>query len=145
MFFVSKKLINCCSNLEILPGYRTDHNKISMHLQTNLSQRGPGLWKLNESLLTDDNYIEIVNECITKAVEDYALPVYAREFLANDDNYRNIQFQTNDGIFYETLIMLIRGETVKYSKRKARQRRTRETELEAQVARVNSQFFKKIE
>ena len=49
MFFVSSHLTDHCSDLQIIPGYRTDHNMISMVVQSGESQRGPGLWKFNES------------------------------------------------------------------------------------------------
>ena len=120
MFFVSEHLTNVCSELKIVPGYKTDHNIISMNFQVSISQRGSGLWKFNESLLNDDDYINKVHEVINKTVTEYALPVYNETFLQDVKNYHNIEFQVNVGLFYETLLMMIRGETVKYSKRKAR-------------------------
>ena len=120
MFFVSSHLTGRCADLKIDPGYRTDHNIISMVVQSGESQRGPGLWKFNESLLKDDEYVEIVNICIRRTIEEYALPIYTQEFMSNECNYGNIQFKIDDGLFYETLLMLIRGETIRYSKIKAK-------------------------
>ena len=57
MFFVSKHLSSHCSDFQINPGYRTDHCIITMCLHAGDSQRGPGLWKFNESLLKDEEYI----------------------------------------------------------------------------------------
>ena len=116
MFFVSSHLTGRCSDLQINPSYRTDHNMISMAVQSIESQRGPGLWKFNESLLKDDEYVEIVNKCISKTIEEYALPVYTREFMSDECHYGNIQFKIDDDLFYETLLMLIRGETIRYQK-----------------------------
>ena len=77
-----------------------------MLLQTRGSEKGPGLWKFNESLLNDEKYIEIVINCISKTIEQYALPIYTREFISVEDNYENIHFRINDDLFYETLLMM---------------------------------------
>ena len=140
MFFISNHLASHCSDLLIEPGYRTDHSIITMFLQTRGSEKGPGLWKFNESLLNDEKYIEIVINCISKTIEQYALPIYTREFISVEDNYENIHFRINDDLFYETLLMMIRGETVRYSKIRARQRRTEEKELTSQITAAHAKF-----
>lgn len=142
MFFVSHHVASLCSDIQINPGYRTDHDIISMTVQVSGTQRGPGLWKFNESLLTDEDYIRTVVECIDKAIEDYAVPIYTNSFLKNTTNYKDIQLQINDGLFYETLLMLIRGETVKFSKRKAKRNREKEKQLVEQVAVAHSNLSK---
>ena len=139
MFFVSEHLSSVCSNLQIIPGYRTDHNMISMNIQTGES-RGPGLWEFNESLLKDEEYIRIVNECICRTIEESALPVYTRDFLSNTCNYKEIKFQIDDGLFYETLLMMIRGETVKYSKRKAKRMKEKEKVLLTHISNAYTVF-----
>ena len=113
---------------------------ISMCLQTRESQRGPGLWKFNDSLLNDEDYIEVVNICIKNTIEQYALPIYSHEFLSNVSNYQDIQFMINDDLFYETLLMMIRDETVRFSKIKARERRVKEKELVKRIAEAHTQF-----
>ena len=42
----------------------------------------------------------------------YASPVYSLEFLKSSDN---IQFTIEDDLFLETLLLCIRGETIRYS------------------------------
>ena len=140
MFFVSKHLSSRCTELHIKPGYRTDHSIITMMLRNGESQRGPGLWKFNESLLKDDNYIKVVNDCVNRTIQEYALPIYAHEFLSHESNYEHIEFNINDGLFYETLLMMIRGETVKYAKQKAKRRREQEKELMSQIELANTEF-----
>ena len=41
-------------------------------------------------------------------------------YLTQKKNFENIQFTIGSGLFYETLLMIIRGETVRFSKQKAR-------------------------
>ena len=49
-----------------------------------------------------------------------------------------MQLKINDDLFYETLLMLIRGETVQYSKRKAKQKREKGKHLMAEITRAES-------
>ena len=95
MFFVSNHLTSLCNDLQITPGYRTDHSVLSMRLQTGGSHRGPGLWKFNESLLNDEEYIEVVNECISRTIEEYSVPLYTHEFLSNTCHYKDIQLKSD--------------------------------------------------
>ena len=95
MFWVSNHLLSLCGDIQIVPGYRTDHSIISMNVQVEGPQRGPGLWKFNESLLNDEEYVRLVNECIDRTIKEYALPVYSNTFLSNISNYDNIQFNIN--------------------------------------------------
>ena len=66
--------------------------------------------------------------------------MYTREFLSHENNYEQIEFSINAGLFYETLLMMIRGETVKYSKIKARKRREKEKELMFLIAAAHTEF-----
>ena len=142
MFFISDHLSNLCIEQKILPGYRTDHNMITLEIKINDAARGPGLWKFNESLLNDEKYIDLVDNCIETTVEQYALPIYSPGYLTDVDNYNVIAFKINDDLFYETLLMLIRGETVRFAKQKAKDCKKKEKDLVAQVEKNQSEHFK---
>ena len=88
-----------------------------------------------------NTYIKTVNECIDRTIEEYALPIYSREFLSHDYNFKDIQFLINDDLFYKTLLMMIRGETVKYSKIKAKRWRANEKELIAQITATHAKLL----
>ena len=139
MFFISDHLCSLCVEQNIIPGYRTDHSIISIGLKIGESRRGPGLWKFNESLLSDEGYIKAVEECIERIVEQYSLPIYLHSFLANPCNYKDIEFQIEDDLFYETLLMMIRGETVKFSKQKVKQAKEKERKLMLKVENAQEQ------
>ena len=141
MFFISEHLCNSCVDQKITPGYRTDHNIILIEIALGESPRGPGLWKFNESLLKDDAYIEIVEKCIESTVKQYALPVYTESFLVDPSNYKDIALQINDDLFYETLLMMIRGETVKFSKQKTRLTKEKEKEILQQIENAQFEHF----
>ena len=140
MFFISSHLISSVQDININPGYRTDHCIITMKLQVTEVERGPGLWKINDSILKDHEYIELINTTIKNTAYEYAIPIYNEEYVSNFDNYSTLEFTINDSLFYETLLMLIRGETVKYCKRKARNKRVKEEELQKHVETAYNVF-----
>ena len=51
---------------DIVPGYKTDHSMITMEITTNFNPRGPGLWKLNTSFLSEDNYVSKIKDIFNK-------------------------------------------------------------------------------
>lgn len=110
---------------EILPSYRTDHSTIVLSLQINEFIKGKGLWKFNNSLLKDMNYIEAVKKCINNVKEQYMLPIYDLEFV-NATESNNIQLTIPDQLFSEMLLMEIRGKTIAYSSYKKKQNLLRE-------------------
>ena len=100
---------------DIIPGYRSDHSIVKMHLTINKFDRGKGTWKFNCKLLENKIYIDMVNNLIKTEILKYALPVYSIEFLENHENFDSIQFKIDYHLFLETLLLSIRGETIKFS------------------------------
>jgi hypothetical protein len=55
MFWVSSSLQEHVSEVSILPFFRSRHSYVFLHVALPaLPQRGPGVWKLNASLLHDE-------------------------------------------------------------------------------------------
>ena len=52
-FLIGRGLYGKVTNSDILPGYKTDQSMITFSLGVTENPRGPGLWKLNTSFLTD--------------------------------------------------------------------------------------------
>ena len=142
MFFISEHLRSLCVDQKILPGYRTDHNIITIEIKSSDASRGPGLWKFNESLLSNEDYLVEVQKCIEATVKQYALSVYSSEFLTNEYNYKDIKFQIDEDLFYETLLMMIRGETVKFAKQKAKREKEKERKLLIKIEKAQAEYFK---
>ena len=141
MYFVSDELLNSIIETDIIPGYRTDHNIITLSIQ-NKQPKGNGLWKFNTSHLSDDEYIKIVKTCIIDTLKQYAVPLYDDGLYNDHKYYEFLQLTISDSLFYETLIMMIRGVTVKYSKQKAKRMRAYETSLIANIARAEEKLMK---
>ena len=91
-------------------------------------QKGKPLWKHNNSLLNDKDYIEITNNKIDEVKKQYALPVYNMDQINNipDDQ---IQFVINDQLFLETLLMELRGKSISFSSYKKKTLEKKEKEL----------------
>ena len=63
---ISESLSNVVENFIIKPGYRSDHSAVILELKFNSFERGRGLWKFNNSLLTDKIYVDKVKETIER-------------------------------------------------------------------------------
>ena len=140
MFFVSDSLVNAMKDVDITQGYRTDHNAITLSFQGS-QRRGNGMWKFNTSHLADDDYVRMVKKCITETIRQYAVPVYNDTVFEDTKQYESIQLTISETLFYETLIMMIRGDTVKFSKQKAKRTRSRETDLLSKIAETEQKFL----
>ena len=114
-FIVSETLMDHIDQCDIIPGYRSDHSIIQLKLTINKFERGKGTWKLNSTVLENKTYIDMINNLIKSEVLKYALMVYEIEYLENFENFGNIQFKIDDHLFLETLLLTIRGETIKFS------------------------------
>ena len=89
-------------------------------------------------ILDDDQYVRVVERCIEQTIEQYAIPVYTKSFLLNPCSYMNIAFQIRDDLGM-TLLMMIRGETVKFAEQKAKRIRESEKRLEEQIKNAHLQ------
>ena len=58
-FKISSSLTTAITNADILPGHKTDHSLIAIHLASNNNPGGLGFWNLNKSFLLDSEYIEL--------------------------------------------------------------------------------------
>ena len=60
-FFLSSNLANLVESSAILPCVFSDHDYVNLVLNTvNFIPRGPGVWKFNNSLLSDTSFVEFI-------------------------------------------------------------------------------------
>ena len=71
-FLISSELLSLVHKSEILSGYRTDHSLISLILNLNNIKRGPGIWKFNNSLLQDEQFVSKIIKTIKETIIRYA-------------------------------------------------------------------------
>ena len=98
---------------------------------------GRPLWKHNNSLLTDIDYLNIINNKIHEIKCQYALPVY------NFDNINlipdnQLQFSIDDQLFLEVLLMEIRGKSISYSCYKKKKNDKLEKQLISEIEKIEN-------
>ena len=112
LFLISNDFKDIVPNCEIKHTTVSDHSSVNLQIesQDQKHKHGQGFWKFNNSLLKDE---EFVNELRS------AIPGKKKEYSYLDDK----------GLKWDLIKMSIRALTIKYSKRKARNKRNRETSL----------------
>lgn len=123
-FLVSSTIIDAheIEKIDIEPGPRSDHSIITMSVKIFSNKRGPGVWRLNLSLLENTDVVQEIKEEIDRAKK------------------RQKQYSDADepGLLLEMLLSNIRVTCIRASKRIARDRRRRERELEEGVKELES-------
>ena len=110
-FLIAKNLSGDVKNSEIYHAIAPDHNAIYISISwPNKPPRGPGLWKFNNTLLKDMQYVSTVRDT-------YA---HARSYYSN---------VTDKRLFWELMKMEIRSATIAFSKSKAKCISNREQEF----------------
>ena len=108
---------------EVIPAVRTDHDAISLELgQLENELKGPGNWKMNCSLLDDEEYEEDIAGMI---------PLWTAEGQKEFTDNRMIW----DWIKYN-----IRAHAIQYSKRKAKERGKKELDLQEELSKAKSKL-----
>ena len=75
-FFISHCFSDLVSKCEIKSSYRSDHSIIEMQFAMSKFRMGKGVWKMNNSLLYNKEYLEIINNAIDDEKFKYAIPIY---------------------------------------------------------------------
>ena len=135
-FLVSDTTFSFVTHSDIVPGYRTDHSGIILKLKLQESERGRGYWKFNNALLKDKKYIEDVKATLREIKNRYKI----NEANLNDIPDNEIEFNINDQLFLETLLMTIRGNTIKYSSIKKRKKLEDEHKLEQEIKQLEDEI-----
>jgi len=61
-FLVARSFSNCVVNINTKASNAPDHKAIKLSLQLSEERRGPGLWKFNNSLVDDVEYVNHMKE-----------------------------------------------------------------------------------
>ena len=117
-WMVSEDLKPLALDTNIKNSTLTDHSAITLTIQSqDYVRRGPGFWKINNSLLKDNNFIDQLSEKIPQFKDKYS-------------------YLSDKGLAWDMIKMEIRGFCVQYSKRKNRERRNIEKELSGRMERL---------
>lgn len=131
-FLISQEMMTYIEKVDILPGYLTDHAMTFIEFRLTNFTRGRGFWRFNNSLLKDQLYIGKVKESIRQTIEEYAIPVYSRDAIKDLDP-SDLHFIIDDQLFFEMLLLKIRGMSIPYCAMKKRKEEENKNTLERQI------------
>ena len=120
-FLISSHLINCTTKCNINTGYKSDHSIVILNINFNKINRGPGYFKLNNSLILLEDYQTKIRNSIRETAE--------------------INFNSNPNTLWEIIKGNIRNETIKYSSYKKKNDKKLEQELENDIKNIESQLI----
>lgn len=139
-FLISESLFVDVQETKIQTGYKTDHSLVLLKFDFDKFKKGKSYWKFNNSLLKDQIYVREIKKIIsdTKAM-------YASEF----QTYNNTDINTilledlilkiDDQLFYDVLLMEIRGKTISYASFKKKSDENRECKLLEEIDQLEKQ------
>ena len=134
-FLISNDLLGEIRSSSIKPGYRSDHSLVTISIKKKEFKRDRTFWKFNNSLLKDLDYVNIIKGLIETVKQQYAILIYSPNEL-KDIPANEIQFNISDQLFFETLLMEIRGKTISYSSHKQKTEREKEKNLNEKLSTI---------
>ena len=138
-FLLSEDLLTSVKKCKIENSYRSDHSPVLPSICFNKFVKGKPLWKFNNSLLKDIDYLNVINCKIDEVKLQYSLPVYNTENLQNIPD-TEIQFTINDQLFFDTLLMEVRGQTISFSSHRKKQNDKKERQLAEEIIKNRTKF-----
>ena len=119
-FVISFGLSNLIETSDICPSILTDHSLIKIKLCIESNPRGPGIWKFNCSLLSDQDYVQKVKHAIAETIL--------------------IEEGVNPDLLWETIKLRIRTDSIQYSSRKKRCNNNALLALNKRLTRLEYEF-----
>ena len=114
-FLISENLFVEVGETKIETGYRSDHSMITLKLKGTSKIKGHTFWKFNNSLLKDKEYVEVVKNVISNIINQYTSNGSTLNNNNNNNNNNNTNFVIDDQLFFEVLLMEIRGKSISYA------------------------------
>ena len=71
-FLTSESVKNICAETKITPSVNSDHSMIQLVIDTSVCKRGPGVWKMNETILNDEKFCEHMQQLLLELQKTYA-------------------------------------------------------------------------
>ena len=114
--FVSSDLQDCVKSIDVIPSVNTDHSAVYLQIRVlNENRRGRSYWKFNNSLLSDNVYIEKMNKEIERCKKE------------------DLKDLTDPRVKWDFLKYKVRNFTIDCSKHSAFKRREARINSEAEV------------
>ena len=136
-FIISNTLTDLITESNIKYGHRSDHSFIELKIQLNKFQRGPGTWKFNSNLLRNKSYVELINNAIHETTLEYIVPIYNLDKI-DDIPIEDLMFTIDDSLLLDTILMKIRGKSIRFSGKEKRKQNNKELELISDIEKLES-------
>ena len=137
-FIISRPFSDLVSDCPIRASYRSDHSILELNITICSFQQGKGVWKFNNSLLKDKDYLIKINNVIDEEKMRYAVPIYNPNNITKVKD-TELQLTISDSQFFEVLLLKIRGETIKFSSLKKQSVNSKELNLIKEIDSIEQE------
>ena len=135
-FLITEELLSITGDNSIGVKYRSDHAPVSIGLRLSNHERGPGVWKLNNSLLKDEDFVKLIKKEIINFKLIYAATPYNQDFIKPLSH--GFEIMIDISLFWEALLTLLRGVIIIYSRKKKRQSNQEKGRLTKQIQELDT-------
>ena len=120
-FFLIDKSLESISECKYSHGINSDHSYVSLTIKGGQIKRGRGYWKFNNSLLTEDLFVEGARELITGTTN------------ANFDSYRGM---------WDVMKFKIKDFSSRYGAEKKKKENREKSKLEGEISKIKENLNK---
>ena len=141
-FLISETLLDVYEDSTIKYSYKSDHSPVNLKLNISKHKRGPGVWKLNNSLLLDETFQKIVKKEIELVISTYVCTPYNPKFVQENLNDYNFEYMIEIELLWEVLNAQIRGRIIAFASNKKRKTNLEENKLKTEIIRLENELHK---
>lgn len=138
-FLISETLFTDTDESKILPGYKTDHSLVLLKFDFGKFEKGRSYWKFNNSLLKDSKYVEEIKNVIKSTKELYAAQNQTHNLRIEEIPIQDLKLSIDDILFYDVLLMEIRGKTISYASFKKKLEVNNENKLLEEIDKIEKE------
>ena len=106
---MSNSLVNTVCDCTIIPGFKSDHSIVTISMHFTNEQRGPGYFKINNSLLLQSEYQKQIKNTISETATN--------------------NVDANPNVLWEVIKGSIRNTTIQYASKMKKENREHEIKL----------------
>lgn len=142
-FLISEGLIPYVKDCAIEHGAFSDHSVISLAIDFSNFTRGPGFYKFNNSLLKSTEYVGKVKQIIKNVTRQYSKHEFNNDFWENlsNEQLQEIDLNINPQLFFDVLLMEVRGMTIAYSSTLKKLKNERFKKLKEDIETLTQQIL----
>ena len=123
-FYLISSSLSCNTNrADIVPGYKTDHSMILLNIALHHNPRGRGFWKLNTTLLQEEEYLNQIKTVIHGIKKEYE----------SDETVK-------PPLLWDMIKMKVRETSISYAAAKNSRRKLREEMLYKEISELEKQI-----